>query len=301
LNANYTWSKTIDNASEIFNSLGGGQTIAYSQDPFDFNNGERGLSAFHQKHSFNANFIYELPWYKDQRGWEGKLLGGYQLTGFILLGSGRPYTPQQIVGSYDPTFDAAFSGAIGPVRPFNGNPNAPIGTIAFSAWSANLVLGDVRPDPALNQWVVYNTLSPGSQGTVVTQAEALQQARLVYNDFATYTALNGALPFNAFDTANLFKTPYGDVGRNTFDGLPFYQVNLAVFKTTNLTERTKLEFRVEAANLLNHRNFGVPTAFTEFAFVPFGVSSNGIVGPFQNPGANAGGSRSVRLGLRFIF
>ncbi|HEY0545026.1 MAG TPA: carboxypeptidase regulatory-like domain-containing protein [Pyrinomonadaceae bacterium] len=301
MNANYTWSKTIDNASEIFGSLGGGQTIAFSQDPFDITNGERGLSAFHQKHSFNANFIYELPWYKEQRGWEGKLLGGYQLSGFILLGSGRPYTVQQIAGSYDPTFDVAFSGSAGPVRPFYGNPNAPIGTIAFSALSAQLILGDGRPDPALNQWVVYNTLSPGSQGTVVTQSQALQQARLVYNDFATYTALNGALPFNAFDTANIFKSPYGDVGRNTFDGLPFYQVNLAVFKTTNLTEKTKLEFRVEAANLLNHRNFGVPTAFTEFSFVTFGTSTNGIVGPFQNPGANAGSSRSVRLGLRFIF
>jgi hypothetical protein len=301
LNANYTWSKTIDNASEIFNSLGGGQTIAYSQDPFDITNGERGLSAFHQKHSFNANFIYELPWYKEQRGWEGKLLGGYQLSGFILMGSGRPYTPQNAFGSYDPTFDSAFSGALGPVRPFYGNPNAPVGTIAFSALSAQAILGDGRPDPALNQFVIYNTLSPGSQGTVVSQAEALQQSRLIYNDFATFTAFNGAIDFNDTATAHIFGTPYGNVGRNTFDGLPFYQVNMAVFKTTNLTERTKLEFRVEAANLLNHRNFGVPTAFTEFAFVTFGTSSSGIVGPFQNPGANAGSNRSVRLGLRLIF
>ncbi len=301
LNANYTWSKTLDNASEIFNSLGGGQTVAYSQDPFDITKGERGLSAFHQKHSFNANFIYELPWYKEQRGWEGKLLGGYQLSGFILMGSGRPYTPTNVVGSYDPTFDVAFSGAVGPVRPFYGNPNAPLGTIAFSALSAQAILGDGRPDPALNQFVIYNTLSPGSQGTIVTQAEALQQSRLIYNDFATFTAFNGGIDFNDTATAHIFGTPYGNVGRNTFDGLPFYQVNMAVFKTTNLTERTKLEFRVEAANLLNHRNFGVPTPFTEFAFVTFGTSSNGIVGPFQNPGANAGANRSVRLGLRLIF
>jgi hypothetical protein len=301
LNANYTWSKTIDNASEIFNSLGGGQTVAYSQDPFNITSGERGLSAFHQKHTFNANFIYELPWYKEQRGLTGKLLGGYQLSGFILMGSGRPYTPQQIAGSYDPTFDVALSGGVGPVRPFYGNPNAPVGTIAFSALSAQAILGDGRPDIATNQWVVYNTLSPGSPGTVVTQAEALQQARLIYNDFATFTAFNGGIDFSDTATSHIFGTPFGNVGRNTFDGLPLYQVNMALFKTTNLTERTKLEFRVEAANLLNHRNFGVPTAFTEFAFVTFGTSSSGIVGPFQNPGANGGASRSIRLGLRLIF
>jgi hypothetical protein len=299
LNMNYTWSKTIDNASEIFGSLAGGQAIAFSQHPFDITNGERGLSAFHQKHNFTANFIYELPFYKEQRGATGKLLGGYQLSGFILMGSGRAYTPQNAFGSYDPVFDAAFSGAFGSVRPFNGNPNAPIGTIAFSASSAAIILGDGRANPG--EYIVYNTLNPGSTGTVVTQAQALQQARLFYNDFATYTALNAALPFSDFETAQLFKSPYGDVGRNTFGGLPFYQVNMAVFKTTNLTESTKLEFRVEAANLLNHRNFGVPLNFTEFAWAPFGTGTLGAVGPFQNPGFNAGANRSVRLGVRLIF
>jgi hypothetical protein len=83
--------------------------------------------------------------------------------------------------------------------------------------------------------------------------------------------------------------------------LPFYQVNLALFKTTNLTERTKLEFRVEAANLLNHRNFGVPLNFTEFAWAPFGNGTVGAVGPYQNPGFNVGANRSVRLGLRLLF
>ncbi|MBV9210151.1 MAG: hypothetical protein JOZ52_05955 [Acidobacteria bacterium] len=85
------------------------------------------------------------------------------------------------------------------------------------------------------------------------------------------------------------------MGRNTFTGLPTYTVNMAFFKTTNVTERTKLEFRLEAFNLLNRRNFGVPDAITEDASNGFTVSS------FQNPGFNAGDSRSLRFGLRFIF
>lgn len=299
LSANYTISKTIDNASEIFASFAGGQTIAFAQNPFDITDGERGLSAFHQKHNFTANFIYDMPWYKEQRGAIGKLLGGYQVSGVVFLGSGRPYTIQNALGSYDPTFDLAFSGAFGPVRPFNGNPNAPSGTIAFSATSAAIVLGDDRANPG--EFIVYNTLSPGSNGVVVANgAAAMQQARIIYNDFATYTALGGAIPFDEFETTSLFGSPFGDVGRSTFSGLPFYQVNLALFKTTNLTERTKLEFRVEAANLLNHRNFGVPLNFTEFAWAPFGNGTVGAVGPYQNPGFNVGANRSIRLGLRLL-
>jgi hypothetical protein len=300
LSANYTLSKTIDNASEIFASFAGGQAIAFAQNPFDITAGERGLSAFHQKHNFTANFIYDFPWNKEQRGFSGKLLGGYQVSGVVFLGSGRPYTIQNAFGSYDPTFDLAFSGAFGPVRPFNGNPNAPSGTIAFGAASAAIILGDGRGNPG--EYIIYNTLNPGSNGIVVANgAAALQQARVIYNDFATYTALGGALPFTDFETASLFGTPFGDVGRSTFSGLPFYQVNLALFKTTNLTERTKLEFRVEAANLLNHRNFGVPLNFTEFAWAPFGNGTVGAVGPYQNPGFNVGANRSVRLGLRLLF
>ncbi len=92
-----------------------------------------------------------------------------------------------------------------------------------------------------------------------------------------------------------FRNYYGDVGRNTFLGNNFYNVNLSVFKTTNINERMKLEFRVEAANLFNERNFGVPDAITEDA------SFGNFVGSFQNPGFNAGSARSLRLGVRFLF
>ena len=296
LYANYTFSKTTDNASEIFSSLGGGQTIAVPQHPFDTDAGERGLSAFHQKHNFTSNFVYSLPFYKNQRGFLGKLLGGYQVSGIVRVGSGRPYTPITFFGTYDAGFEAAFSGAIGLLRPYNGNSDASNGTIAFSGNAAGYLLGDERAF-GTNQFIVYNTNQPGSSGTIVPNIQAAQQqARLIYNDTGLVAL---GIPLDEATAFQYFRTPYG-IGRNTFFGDSFSLVNAAVLKTTRISERMSLEFRAEVANLLNHRNFGVPDPITEDAFTVF-TPTTGVVGTYQNPGFNNGGSRTLRLGFRFIF
>ncbi|HEX8163195.1 MAG TPA: carboxypeptidase regulatory-like domain-containing protein [Pyrinomonadaceae bacterium] len=305
MNTNYTFSRTIDNASEIFSTFGGGQTVAQSQDPFDFGRGERGLSAFHQKHNFTTNFIYSLPWFKEQRGFAGKLLGGYEVGAIIRGGSGRPYTPTNLFATYDPTWENAFVGS-GALRPFNGNPNAPVGTIAVGVTSACAILfGDApcnAPNAVPGNFIIYDTRNVGSVGRVVTPAEALQQARLFYNDFGTFsqfgiplTGCNAETGDLCTEAVSLFGTPFGNVGRNTFIGEPFALVNASIFKTTRISENVKIEFRAEAFNLLNHRNFGVPDPFTEDASNGFTVSS------FQNPGYNNGGNRTMRFGLRLLF
>jgi hypothetical protein len=42
----------------------------------------------------NLTSIYELPWFKAQRGWLGKILGGYQISGIYTFHSGFPWTPK---------------------------------------------------------------------------------------------------------------------------------------------------------------------------------------------------------------
>jgi len=298
LNANYTWSRTIDNASEIFSTFGSGQTVAQSQNPFDYGRGERGLSAFHQKHNFTTNFLYTIPLFKDQKGVVGKLLGGWEVGGLMRVGSGRPYTPTNFLGTYDPSFENTFVGS-GALRPFNGNPSAPNGTIAFGYGAACLLLfGGPECDynggaAGPGSFIVFNTRNVGSIGTVVSAAQALQQARLIYNDFGGFSQFG--IPLSDLEAVSLFRTPYGDVGRNTFFGEPFTLANMSLIKTTNITESVKIEFRAEAFNILNRRNFGTPDPFTEDAsFVNF-------VGTFQNPGYNNGGNRTMRFGLRLIF
>lgn len=51
---------------------------------------------------------------------------------------------------------------------------------------------------------------------------------------------------------------FGNAGRDILNGPGLFTFDTSLFKTTTLTERTKLEFRAEAFNLFNRANFGLP-------------------------------------------
>src|SRR5262249_40906895 len=48
----------------------------------------------------------------------------------------------------------------------------------------------------------------------------------------------------------------GPLGRNAIRGLPAWQVDFALRRQFNLSERVNIQFRAEAFNLFNHPNFG---------------------------------------------
>jgi hypothetical protein len=63
------------------------------------------------------------------------------------------------------------------------------------------------------------------------------------------------------------SAPFGNVGRNSFRAPGFSQWDLAVNKTFAIREATKLQFRSEFFNVLNHTNFGIPDSkVTDAAF-----------------------------------
>jgi hypothetical protein len=101
----YTWSSFIDDASEIFNPSGA--EVAVSQDSF-CRRCDRGRSTFDRPHRITGNFVYELPYFQEQRGFVGHLIGGWQINALFTLQSGAPFTP--LLGS-DPT--GALSGIDG--------------------------------------------------------------------------------------------------------------------------------------------------------------------------------------------
>jgi len=101
----YTWSSFIDTASEIFNPSSG--EVAVSQDSYN-RRADRARSTYDRPHRFTGNVVYEFPFFRDQKGVVGHLLGGWQINSFFTLQSGAPFT---VLNGSDPT--GALSGISG--------------------------------------------------------------------------------------------------------------------------------------------------------------------------------------------
>ena len=89
--AAYTWSSFIDNASEVFNAATVGD-VAVAQDSYN-RSADRGRSTYDRPHRFTLQAVYEVPWLREQKGFAGKVLGGWQINGFVTFQSGAPFTP----------------------------------------------------------------------------------------------------------------------------------------------------------------------------------------------------------------
>ncbi len=76
----YTWSHCIDNSSGLRSNTRWNDPAA-----------DRGNCDQDIRHRNVTSYIYELPFYKDQAGPLGKLLGGWQFSGVTVLQTGTPF------------------------------------------------------------------------------------------------------------------------------------------------------------------------------------------------------------------
>jgi hypothetical protein len=90
MGSHFTWSNFIDVASEVFNASNAGE-IAVSQDSFN-RRLDRGRSTYDRPMRFSVNGVYELPFFRDQKGVAGHIAGGWQVTGFLTFQSGAPFS-----------------------------------------------------------------------------------------------------------------------------------------------------------------------------------------------------------------
>jgi hypothetical protein len=109
----YTYSSFIDTMSEIFNVSSG--EIAVAQNSYNRRE-DRARSSFDRPHRIAGNFVYELPWYQDQKGFTARVLGGWQVNSQFSLQSGSPFTP--LNGSDPAGALSSISGLVGnAIRP----------------------------------------------------------------------------------------------------------------------------------------------------------------------------------------
>src|SRR4030095_14822841 len=78
----YTYSTFIDTMSEIFNVSSG--EIAVAQDSYN-RRADRARSSFDRPHRLAGNFVYELPWHRDQKRVLGPALCGRQIHSDLSL------------------------------------------------------------------------------------------------------------------------------------------------------------------------------------------------------------------------
>ena len=91
---------------------------------------------------------------------------------------------------------------------------------------------------------------------------------------------------------------YGNLGRGTLTGPGLTDVDMSLFKNTNITTKTNLQFRAEFFNILNRSNYATPNT-TIFSITPGAA-------PAISPSAalittTATFPRQIQLGLKLIF
>jgi hypothetical protein len=286
LRAAYTFSKTLDNASEIFATGGAGTTTSFAQDPFNTANAERGLSGLDIPNQLTLTATEELPFFKGQHGFVGRLAGGWGLSGSYVWASGQPYTPveptfanaTEVCDCFDNGFLTDFNNGGGVARPFVGSQSAPANTVGIFAGDACTLLG-VGCSASPNQLISLNAANNGNLQNVTNN-----QVRFIANTGIAQTT---------------FGTPFGNAARNSLRDAPSNTANISVFRNVKFNERASLQFRATAENVFNHANFGSVVPDIENAGLTgfgTGFATPSLTGD-SIPGSSIAASRRLFFGL----
>jgi len=299
MKANYTFSKTLDNVSEIFSTFAGGGANAFAQNPLNTGKGEYGISGLNFRHTFSMSAYEVLPFFRSQQGIVGHMFGGWAVSGTYIWQSGQPYTPTQLFfGTFsggccnDTLFNGTFIGVDDNVRPFYGSPSAPAGSVgAYAGDVCNFAGAACTLAPTtLIDWAAFNSVGAVNQ-------VSKSQVRYILNS-ATSQAV--------------FGTPFGNVGRNQVTDAITNTTNLEVSKNIKWGERVNLTWHMSLVNAFNHPNYGYNLGGADGASTfggvdPFVDADAGLAnrfGPatgFADPKVFDGGHRTIRFGIRVGF
>ena len=265
LSSAYTWSKLIDNASEVFGvadtnlpqqssfpSIFGGQAV------------ERAVSLFDRPHRFSLTYVYELPFMREQRGFIGHVLGGFQLSGVTTFESGVPLT---VVNGQDAD---SIGGNLD--RP-DFNPSGQTGVRAVPATAT----ATANPCGVSVGSIFYTNPDAGNACISPSSAQ--------YIGILAGTGRRGSL------------------GRNTLRTRGTNNWNVNLLKRVNIGESKFFELRAEFYNIFNHPQYGQGSV-SPFSPGSSGVPANVFTsagGQFLHPEFSDGGGRVIRYQLKFAF
>jgi hypothetical protein len=247
--------------------------LAYAQNPFNTGSAERANSGIDFPHVVGVAVVYNLPFYKSQRGLLGHVLGGWQANTTYRYTSGQPYTTIQryVSGSLcDPTGD--FGGNFDACRPIVANAAAPLATV-------------------------------GQYTCTGTTASSCSLFDFVTGAPTTTSAVHWIQ--NSPAAAIVYGTPFAGVSRNTLRGQNISTANLAFFKDIAITEHVKAQLQAQAYDVMNIQFRGTPDPIlddvTRGSFQNTNFNSNGGLTFAGNINTDGIGRRRLLFGTKLIF
>jgi hypothetical protein len=156
-------------------------------------------------------------------------------------------------------------------------------------------------------WQINGILSrmSGTPFTVSSSATSLNSpgnSQTANQVVSTVQILGGHGTGNPYFNPNAFApvttVSFGNSGRDILRGPGFFNLNASLFRTFDLTERYKLQFRAEALGLTNTPQFANPSATVSNA-----TFSNGVVTNLNGYDTitSSTGDRQLRFALKFYF
>ncbi|MCM3904862.1 MAG: carboxypeptidase regulatory-like domain-containing protein [Pyrinomonadaceae bacterium] len=193
VNLAYTWSKNMtDSPNDRTNA---------PQNSYDIRS-EYQRAALDRRHVLSLNYIYELPFFKTQQGFTGKLLGGWQASGIIVYNTGLPFS------AVTSLFDASGLGTI-PVLNAGNRPNVLCDPNANAPHTAQQFFntGCFQLNPAANATNIVNAPGNAGRGTIdgpSTKRVDFTMTKNIRFGESVQLQLRGEA-FNIFNTTN-FRT-----------------------------------------------------------------------------------------------
>ncbi|MEJ7847070.1 MAG: carboxypeptidase regulatory-like domain-containing protein [Pyrinomonadaceae bacterium] len=230
----YTWSKNLTNSQTDRSTA--------PQNPFDIDS-EYGRAQLDRRHVFTANYVYELPFYREQRGFRGKLLGGWQASGIVTYQTGLPFTA--VFGGFDPA-------GLGFLGPSASGPRP-------TQFADPFIPGPVAANP-----------DPRCQSTISQGGLAADKVR-VFGSWFNPCAFQTSISLSGVEAVP------GSAGRGTIDGPRTFRTDFTLTKNIRFTESMRLQLRGEVFNLFNTTNF------TTFGTNPTVLGSYGIITGTRDP------------------
>lgn len=287
-NANYTYSHTIDDGTNEFNTSG--LNPRRNEDWRDLG-ADRSNSDLDVRNKFAMSIQYELPKTRVGSRLMKTVLNGYVVNSTFLAQSGQPVTIQS--GGVDANGNGDAAGDRATVNP--------LGTGALPGETGQGDIFAVCENGSGATYIASTPFYANANPNTFNGCNVNASAPLGFDPAIGYTPVNR-------NDKYLITGPgtKSNLGRNSYFSPGFWTLNLSGFKNVYFGESKYLQFRCEAFNVLNHPSYALSNG-NVFNTVGTNTALNnpGYVNPTDQNFLNAkifdGGYRNLTLGAKFIF